>query len=145
MLTGAVNLLAAFAGKIYLGSDARLVRKIERDAALLQTLPEAAKPIMEDLIKYEVEQHCDRRKLRADRHIDSSAVAAMVFIAVVTAGVGWGFADLAVTFGWGWWIPFGVVTGFGLLLMLSGARQLFYYGEKRRGKRANKQRPSGQA
>ena len=71
----------------------------------VKDLPEAVKPSMEDLILYEVQQHSERRKLRADRHISGSAVAAMIFVAAVTGGIGWGLAYLAVTFGWAGGFP----------------------------------------
>ncbi|KLO38479.1 hypothetical protein [Mycobacterium haemophilum] len=134
LLTAGVNLLAALASRIYLSSDARLLRKIGRDAALLKELPEAAQPVMEDLIKYEVEQHSDRRKQRAVRHIYPGAVLGMIFIAGLTFALSWGLAYLAVNYGWWWWVPFGALTGSGLLLMVATGGQIFYYGDKPPGK-----------
>lgn len=125
-----VSVLTLFAGTIFSTSDTRLVRKIERDAALLKELPETAKAVMEDLIAYEVQQHSDRRKQRAIRRVNKGTVAALVFIAVVTASIGGGLAFLAVDHGWGWWVPFGIVTGFGFLLMAVGAGQIFTYGDQ---------------
>lgn len=79
-----VSVLTLFAGTIFSTSDTRLVRKIERDAALLKELPDPAKAVMEDLIAYEVQQHSDRRKQRAIRRVNKGAVAALIFIGVVT-------------------------------------------------------------
>lgn len=33
-------------------------------------------------------------------------------------------------YAWGWWIPFGIVTLFGLLLILVGIGQLFVYADE---------------
>lgn len=125
-----VSVLTLFAGTIFSTSDTRLVRKIERDAALLKELPDAAKAVMEDLIAYEVQQHSDRRKQRAIRRVNKGAVAALIFIGVVTTPIAGGLAYLAVGHGWGWWMPFGLVTGFGLMLIAVGAGQIFYYGDQ---------------
>ncbi|MDX1873552.1 hypothetical protein SBI67_15625 [Mycolicibacterium sp. 120266] len=130
VLTAAVNLILGFAGKVYLGSDGRLLRKIERNAELLSKLPDSAKPHMEALILDQLQQHSYRQKQRAERHIDAAAVCTMVFLALVTVGIGWGLAYLAVNYGWGWWIPFGLVMAFGLLLMLSGVGSIFYFGDE---------------
>lgn len=124
------SLLTLFASSIFSTSDTRLVRKIERDAALLKELPDAARAVMEDLITYEVQQHSDRRKQRAIRRVNKGTVGALVFIALVTAPIGGCLAYLAVAHGWGWWIPFGIVTGFGVLLMAVGANQIFSYNDQ---------------
>ncbi|ORV41887.1 hypothetical protein AWC00_13980 [Mycobacterium conspicuum] len=137
-----VSLVTLFASSIFSTSDTRLVRKIERDSAILKELPETAKPVMEDLIRYEVQQHSDRRKQRAVRHINPVAVAGMIIIAGITFALGWGLAYLAVKHGWFWWIPFGALTGFGLLLMASGGRTVVYYGDEAPGRPSKQRQPS---
>ena len=137
-----VSLVALFASSIFSTSDTRLVRKIERDSAILKELPDAAKPVMEDLIKYEVQQHSDRRKQRAVRHVNPVAVVGTTFLAGITFALLWGLAYLAVKHGWFWWIPFGAVTGFGLLFMVSAGSTIFYYGDKPPGRRNKEEQPS---
>jgi hypothetical protein len=127
VVTAVTQVIAALAGKVYLGSDARLLRKIERDAALAEKLPPDARQVMDILLQFEVGQHASRRMRQASRQISWASIAAIVIVAAVTVLVCWGLAYLAVTFGWGWWIPFGGVALFGLLLSLSGAGQLFKY------------------
>ena len=127
VVTAVTQVFAALAGKVYLGSDARLLRKIERDAELFEKLPPDAREILEILLRFEVGQHATRRMRQASRQISWASVAAIVFVAAVTVLVCWGLAYLAVTFGWGWWLPFGGVALFGLLLSLTGAGQLFKY------------------
>jgi hypothetical protein len=119
------QLLAAGVGNVYLSSDSRLLRKIERDAALLAKLPADAKGVMETLLFYEVNRHALRRMQRASRTIDKSALATIIFIAALTALIDWGLATLAINYGWGWWIPFAAITLFGLLLSLAGYWQLY--------------------
>ncbi len=101
--------------------------KIERDADLLEKLPEGAKGLMEQLLVYEVGQHGLRHMRRASRKISWSTLFAIIFVAVLTAVIDWLLAYLALTYGWGWWLPFGIVTLFGLMLSLSGIGQLFVY------------------
>jgi fatty acid desaturase len=127
LVTAVGQLLAGVAGKVYLSSDSRLIRKIERDAAIVEHLPADAKQVMERLLYYEVSQHALRRMRRAARTVSGSTAFALVFIAGITAAIDWLFAFLAITYGWGWWIPFGIVSLFGLLLSTVGIGQLFEY------------------
>jgi hypothetical protein len=138
------NALVLFGGTLLAGSDTRLLRKIERDVALLKDLPEAAKPVMGDLITYEIQRHADRRRRRSVRHVDSGN-AWGIGISVVVSTLGcWGLAYLAMGHGWGWWIPFGVLAALGLLAVLGCADELFYYGDKPPDSRNDKQPPSQQ-
>lgn len=130
LVTAISQVFAAITGKVYLGSDSRLLRKIERDASLLAKLPAEAKGVIESLLIYEVNQHALRRMRRAARKLDGSALFTIVLIAAVTAGIDWFLAYLAIKYGWGWWIAFGVVTLFGLLLSLAGYGQLYKYPDE---------------
>jgi hypothetical protein len=131
LVTAISQLFAGVAGKVYLSSDARLLRKIERDANILEKLPPRAKELMEDLLVWEVGQHGLRRMRRASRKISWSTAAAIVFVGLLTAAIDWPLAYCAIKYGWGWWLPFGVVTLFGLLLILVGAvGQLFDYPDE---------------
>jgi hypothetical protein len=127
LVTAISQVFAGIAGKVYLSSDGRLMRKIERDADILEKLPPPAKALMENLLVWEVSQHGLRRMRRASRKISWSALFAILFVAGITAGIDWALAFLAITYGWGWWIPFGIVTLFGLLLSVTGIGQLFVY------------------
>jgi len=129
-VTAVCQLLAGVAGKVYLSSDSRLLRKIERDVELVDRLPAQAKDVMERLLYYEVSQHALRRMRMATRKVSGAAVFALIFVAGVTALIDWLFAYLAITYGWGWWIPFGIVTLFGLLLSTTGIGQLFVYPDE---------------
>ncbi|AFJ33953.1 MULTISPECIES: hypothetical protein [Mycobacterium] len=130
LVTAISQLLAGVAGKVYLSSDARLLRKIERDANLFEKLPPRAKDLMEDLLTWEVGQHGLRRMRRASRKISGSTAAAIIIVAILTALIDWPLAYWAMKYAWGWWIPFGIVTLFGLLLILVGIGQLFVYPDE---------------
>jgi hypothetical protein len=131
LVTAIGQILAGVAGKVYLSSDARLLRKIERDVALFEKLPAEAKAVMAELLQYEVGQHTLRRMRVVSRRVSRPAAAAMLVIAVATAALDWPLAYWAITYGWGWWIPFGVVTLFGLLLtVVGGVGQLFVYPDE---------------
>lgn len=130
VVTAITQVFAALAGKVYLGSDARLMRKLERDAALAEKLPPEARQVMDILLHFEAGQHAMRRMRQASRQVSWSSVVAMVLIAGLTALLCWGIAALAVSYGWGWWIPFAGVALFGLLLSLTGLGQLFTYPDE---------------
>lgn len=130
LVTALSQLLAGVAGKVYLSSDSRLIRKIERDAAIVEKLPAEAREVMERLLYFEVSEHALRRMRRAAREISWSALVAILFVAGVTALIDWLFAFLAINYGWGWWIPFVIVTLFGLMLSVTGIGQLFKYPDE---------------
>lgn len=129
-ITVVPQLLAVAAGS--LSADSRLIRKIERDVGLLASLPADAKAEMEVLLAHEVHQHALRRMQRVSRKLNRAAVGALIFMAGVTAIIGWVFASLAITYAWGWWIPFGIFTLLGLGLSFTQSAQLYEYPDETR-------------
>ncbi|WP_423488471.1 hypothetical protein [Mycobacteroides sp. PCS013] len=125
-----VQVLASLVGKVYLGSDSRLIRKVEKEAALADVLTGDAKTVIEQLIEFDVHQLALQRIKRASRKISWSSVTAIVFVALITAGIGWGLAYLALNHGWYWWILFTITTFFGIALAVAGAGQLFEYDDE---------------
>lgn len=125
-----VQVLASLVGKVYLGSDSRLIRKVEKEAALADVLTGNSKTVVEQLIEFDVHQLALQRIKRASRKISWSSVAAIVLIALITAGIGWGLAYLAINYGWYWWILFAITTFFGIALAIAGAGQLFEYDDE---------------
>lgn len=124
LVLGAVPPIAGLMGKLYLaGSDSRVTRKIEKDAALLKVVPDACKPAIEQLLHDEVQEHLRRRR----RKVGWPAVAAMIVIAAITAGVGTALAFAALNWSWLMWFVFGPVTFLGFLLTLIGYGQIFKY------------------
>lgn len=125
IISGGFNLFGLLAGNVYLTSDARRFRKIERDLSIFDRLPADAKNHLEQLLNFEVAEYSTNRARRARRQFRKTALPTLIFVLVVTAAVGWGLARLAISYGWGWWIPFGIWTSFGLLLGSAGLGQLY--------------------
>jgi hypothetical protein len=130
LVTAFGQLFAGIAGKVYLTSDARLLRKIERDANLAEKLPEPAKNVLADLLFTEVSLHALRRTRRTQRKIDWETVGGALLLTGLSAALDWLFAFLAIRHGWGWWIAFGIVSLNGLLFIIVTLGEIFTYPDE---------------
>lgn len=109
--------------------DPGIVRSMKRHTAILDTLPESAKPAMVDLITKEVEKYTEGVLRRSARKLDGAALVTLILVGVVT---GFGLYWLLIAGGF-WWPAYigAVVWGLlGLALIIAGLGQLFYYGDK---------------
>ena len=119
-------LLAFLSRFIFERRDPSAFRRIKRHAELWQILPEEAGADFARLLNSETSQYVDRRLRKAERKLNGSTLAALIFVGLLTAGLTWPLVSLALVF-WPAWILAGAVALFGALLMIVGLGQLYRY------------------
>lgn len=127
-----VSAVAGIGGLVYkfyaADREPGAVRSMRRHAALIETLPEDARPSVAALIKQEADLYSKRMLRRGTRKVDGGTVGTIIFIAVVTSGLVYPVTLLALH-AWGWWILVVLIAGLGIALILAGSREVYTYGD----------------
>lgn len=110
--------------------DPAAVRSMKQHSKLHEALPESTRTPIEELIRFEADTYAAALMRKGKRTVNGGAVAAFIFIGVLTGGVVYGFIALGLV----WWPGFIIAAGagaFGGLLLIVGAPQLFNYAEEK--------------
>lgn len=128
----AVNWLAVISAAVPLLSlvwrFTRTPRSRTRLDALVEVhdkLPPEVQQRMVPALETHLDSYLDEMQQQADRKIDGSSIAALVFVAIVGGLSLWGIGWLSQTVHWVFWIPFGVVAFFLVALLVAGMGKIY--------------------
>lgn len=125
--TASVAPILAFVGKLTLERrDPGDFRSLRRHAELRNALPEGSRDKFDEMLTQESDRYASNRLQKLTRKLHGPSLAALIFVGVLTIGVGTPLVMWALVF-WPAWIAVGLVALFGGALMIVGSGQLYRY------------------
>ena len=120
--------------------DPGAIRRMRRHSDLYGVLPGEAKDQLLPLIVHEARTYAAKNLRKVQRRLDGSAVAALIFFAVVTGLLLYPLISGGLKF-WPLFILAGLVALLGLLFIIIGSQQIFKYDEAEPKAATSKPRP----